>query len=124
MTLFQRARRGILGDLGAVGLGEAGAGRGTAARFSHEETDVNQVTAGDRSQKVGQRAHASSSANNPVECWPSRTNRAGIGGKSAFESLRTDVDPGEGLPPRTEPLVVVRQNIRDQTGRHVWARPG
>jgi predicted ribosomally synthesized peptide with SipW-like signal peptide len=96
------SRRQVLGSLGAVGLASAGAGLGTSALFSDEESfEDNRIMAGTLDLKVGWEEHYS----DPQLC----------GVDDPADGLEiTRSDPGSdsyvGLPDPSSPVVWVHED--------------
>jgi predicted ribosomally synthesized peptide with SipW-like signal peptide len=100
---FELTRRTVLGGLGAAGVASAGAGLGTTAYFSDQETFTNnQLVAGELDLMVDWAEHYSD--------WSDDENDDGQG---EFDVVMTGGDPAAvpdgytGLPTLDEPLIAV-----------------
>jgi len=113
-TLYNLSRRRILGGLGAIGLASAGAGLGTSAFFSDEETfEANTLVAGSLDMKVDWEEHYSDWSPDEAE---------GLEGPEEGPPvvMIRGTDPGEippgyvGLPDPENPLIAVYEGDLDQ----------
>lgn len=99
------SRRKVLGGLGMIGLASAGAGLGTTAYFSDEETFTgNQMTAGSLDLKVGWEEHYSD--------WSDDENDGLSGSVQMTDPPGGPVPAGRvGLPSNDHSLISVQDSI-------------
>jgi predicted ribosomally synthesized peptide with SipW-like signal peptide len=97
---FGLSRRQVLGALGTIGVASAGAGLGTSAYFSDQETfENNQLTAGELDLKLDWEEHYSD--------W-SADESEGVGEVAMTDGDQAAVPDGYvGLPDPAEPLIAV-----------------
>ena len=111
---FDISRRKALAALGTIGVASAGAGLGTSAYFSDQETfDNNQLTAGTLDLGVGYSAHYSDWSDEEDEGVPNVRMYPGDG-TGGVDDLEDDE---VGLPANAAWLIAVSDDDPDDDGR-------
>jgi len=111
---FDISRRKALAALGTIGVASAGAGLGTSAYFSDQETfDNNQLTAGTLDLGVGYSAHYSDWSDDEGEGVPNVRMYPGDG-TGGVDDLEGDE---VGLPANAAWLIAVSDDSPDESGR-------
>ncbi|GAB6862253.1 SipW-dependent-type signal peptide-containing protein [Haloplanus litoreus] len=112
---FDISRRKALAALGTIGVASAGAGLGTSAYFSDQETfNNNGITAGTLDMGVGYSAHYSDWSDDEDVDVPNVRMYAGDGDTGGVDDL---TDNEVGLPANAAWLIAVSDDDPDDDGR-------